>query len=242
MKRPVFVICYLSFVISVVSIAGHAQSPVGVQEPAWSADGKRIAVSYLDRIWTMTADGKQARAVVQDLRTSHLRQGSGGQARPQDHSEYLVEREPAWSPDGTKLAFAVDRGKGFDIVVAPMRNGAAAGAPIAVTSTAGDERWPSWTADGRIVFAHREAKGEGRRADPGLQWDLFVTSPGAAPDAWQAPLALTTTDDSETYPRVSPDGTKVALINRETGFSIMEHRLELKGICADCSERIETKK
>lgn len=29
------------------------------------------------------------------------------------------------------------------------------------------------------------------------------------------------------------------LINRETGFSIMEHRLELKGICADCSRRLE---
>ena len=56
MKRSPFVICYLSFVIS--AGAGHAQSPVGVQEPAWSADGKRVAVSYLDRIWTMTADGK----------------------------------------------------------------------------------------------------------------------------------------------------------------------------------------
>lgn len=29
------------------------------------------------------------------------------------------------------------------------------------------------------------------------------------------------------------------LINRETGFSIMEHRLELKGICAECSQRLE---
>src|SRR5688572_23338667 len=94
------------------SLVGHAQSPVGVQEPAWSVDGKRIAVSYLDRIWTMTADGKQARAVFQDLKTSHLRQGSGGQAGPQDH---VIEREPAWSADGTKLAYAADRGAGFDI-------------------------------------------------------------------------------------------------------------------------------
>ena len=41
----------------------HAQSPIGVQEPAWSPDGKRIAVSYLDRLWTMTPDGKQARRI-----------------------------------------------------------------------------------------------------------------------------------------------------------------------------------
>ena len=38
------------------------KSPVGVQEPAWAPDGKRIAVSYLDRIWTMTPDGRQAKA------------------------------------------------------------------------------------------------------------------------------------------------------------------------------------
>ncbi len=31
------------------------------------------------------------------------------------------------------------------------------------------------------------------------------------------------------------------LINRETGFSIMEHRLELKGICRECAQRLEAK-
>jgi hypothetical protein len=33
--------------------------PDGVQEPAWSPDGKRIAVSYLDRIWTMTPEASR---------------------------------------------------------------------------------------------------------------------------------------------------------------------------------------
>ena len=46
-----------------VPVPNHAQAPIGLQEPAWSPDGKRIAVSYLDRIWTMTADGKQAKAL-----------------------------------------------------------------------------------------------------------------------------------------------------------------------------------
>ena len=42
-------------------LPSRAQTTIsGVQEPAWSPDGKRIAVSYLDRIWTMTPDGKQA--------------------------------------------------------------------------------------------------------------------------------------------------------------------------------------
>ena len=189
----------LVFLASVVGcLAGlqvsHAQVPIGVQEPAWSPDGKRIAVSYLDRIWTLTADGKQARAIT-----------SGDAA--------AIEREPAWSADGNKLAFAADRGEGFDIFVVALKNGSAAGAPVPVTTMAGDERWPSWTADGRLVFAHRAVKPAGRPADPSRQFDLFLLSPVGGSEAWQAPVALTTTTDSETYPRVSPDGTKVAFIS-----------------------------
>ena len=101
-----------------LSLVGHAQSPVGVQEPAWSPDGKRIAVSYLDRLWTMTPDGKQARAIIQDLKTSS----------PQAPQDLVIEREPAWSPDGNRIAFAADRGEGFDIFVVTIKNGVAAGA------------------------------------------------------------------------------------------------------------------
>lgn len=174
-------------------IVNHAQGVVGVQEPAWSPDGKRVALSYLDRIWTLTADGKQPKALTT--------------------ADAGVEREPAWSPDGSKMAFAADRGNGFDIFVVSLKNGVAVGAPAAVTNTPGDERWPSWTPDGRIVFAHRAAPAAGHHGDASLQYDLFVTRPSESGDAWDAPLALTDTNDSETYPRVSPDGTKVAFVS-----------------------------
>src|SRR5574340_246169 len=73
-----------------------------------------------------------------------------------------------------------------------------------VTSMSGDERWPSWTPDGRIVFAHRERENGPGGADTGLaQWDLFVVSPG------EAPQALTATAANEIQPRVSPDGTRI---------------------------------
>jgi gamma-glutamyltranspeptidase len=183
-----------------LSLSTHAQVTVGVQEASWSPDGRRIAVSYLDRIWTMTPDGKQAKAVSPDLRTSAT-QG------------LVIEREPAWSPDGTRLAYAADRGEGFDIFVVSIRNGVASGQPTAATTLPGDERWPSWTADGRIVFAHRDSRPPGRNGDPSLQYDLFLTLQVAGSEAWQSPIALTETADSETYPRVSPDGTKVAFIS-----------------------------
>jgi gamma-glutamyltranspeptidase/glutathione hydrolase len=178
------------------------QAPIGIQEPAWAPDGRRIAVSYLDRIWTMTPDGKQARGIFQDLK-----------AAGQERIESPVEREPAWSPDGSRLAYAADRGDGFDVFVVAMKNGVAAGPPVAATTMTGDERWPSWTADGRIVFAHRDARPAGRGGDPSLQYDIYLATPVSGSEAWQAPMALTQTDDSETYPRVSPDGLKVAFVS-----------------------------
>jgi gamma-glutamyltranspeptidase/glutathione hydrolase len=188
MKFSAFCLVPFAFCLAAGLQVGHAQVPVGVQEPAWSPDGKRIAVSYLDRIWTMTSDGKQARAVTQPP-----------SPRPQDP----IEREPVWSPDGNRIAFAADRGNGFDIFVVSLGRPAAS-TPVAVTTTPGDERWPSWTADGRLVFAHR---------DPGAPWDLFIASPTSGSESWQAAIALTETKDSETYPRVSPDGTKVAFVS-----------------------------
>ena len=202
MKRLSFVICSLLLVIS-----GHAQVLVGVQEAAWSPDGKRIAVSYLDRIWTMTPDGKQARAIFQDLKAS------GPQDLKTSGPQDLIEREPAWSPDGTRIAYAADRGDGFDIFVITIKNGVASGVPVAATQMGGDERWPSWTADGRLVFAHRDARPAGRTADPSLQYDIYLGTQVSGSESWQTPLPLTETADSETYPRVSPDGTKVAFIS-----------------------------
>ncbi len=180
--------------ILLLQVAGGAQAPVGVQEPAWAPDGRRIAVSYLDRIWTMTPEGRQGKAVTT---------GDAG----------AIEREPAWSPDGNRLAYAADRGDGFDIFVVALKNGVATGTPVAATTSPGDERWPSWTSDGRLVFAHRAARPSGRSADPGRQWDLYISRAVQGSDSWQAPQALTESADSETYPRVSPDGSKVAFIS-----------------------------
>ncbi len=190
---------------------GGAQGPVsGAQETAWSPDGRRLVVSFLDRLWGMESDGRRAAPLVAADR---------GQ----------VERDPIYAPDGQWLAYAAQADEGFDIMVIPMAGsgsaagprgrtsadgagGALAGAAVRVTSMPGDERWPSFTRDGRLVFAHRSAPPQGRRASAANGWDLYVVA-RAADGTWQAPMALTRTADSETYPRVSPDGQRVAFIS-----------------------------
>ena len=100
--------------------------------PVWAPDGKRLAVVILDRIWTTTPDGRDARELTRVPES---------------------EREPAWSPDGKHIVFVADRGKGFDLYLTDVRGSL----PERVLDLEGDERTPSWTPDGRIVFAHRSA-------------------------------------------------------------------------------------
>jgi gamma-glutamyltranspeptidase len=151
-------------------------TPRGARDPAWSPDGRRLAISYLDRIWISAPDGRDGRM---------LRHGAGP-----------IERDPAWSPDGRTIVLAADAGRGFDLLTLP----AGGGEPNRLTTLEGDERWPSWTMDGRIVFAHR-------RSGP---WRLFVVD---ASGGEATPLFADTAKDDERHPRVSPDGTRIAYVS-----------------------------
>jgi gamma-glutamyltranspeptidase len=108
-----------------------AGEPLGARDPAWSPDGRRLALSVYDRLFVVSPQGK------------------GGGPLVEAPAPVMAEREPAWSPDGSRIAFAADYGGGFDIYVVS----AAGGRPERVTSLPGDERSPSWTRDDRIVFA-----------------------------------------------------------------------------------------
>jgi gamma-glutamyltranspeptidase len=175
-----FPICHPALVLTLgLGLALAAQSSSsGIQDPAWSPDGRRLATSFLDRIWISGSDGRDGHA---------LRAGST-----------VTERDPAWSADGRRIALAADDGEGFDLFVA----GADGKDVRRLTNGDGDDRWPSFTRDGRIVFS--------RRTSPFEPWRFFVVGEKGG-DA--TPLFDEASTDEEREGRVSPDGTRIAYIS-----------------------------
>ena len=170
----------------------------GVREAAWAPDGKRIAVSRYDAIWTMAPDGRDARRLV---------------TRP---GEWIAERDPVWSPDGRTIAFAARTNGEFDLWTAPASGGTAE----RVAALAGDERWPSWTRQGDLVFSHRASPRDG--------WQLMRLSTGGK----GAATPITPAGASEWQGRVSPDGKLLVFISdrdREAGNDTDVWVRELEG-------------
>ena len=164
----------------------------GVREAAWSPDGRRLAVSWFDALWTMSPTGGDRKRVVAPPGT------------------WTSERDPAWSPDGRSIAFAAATDGEFDVWVVP----ASAGTARKLTALAGDERWPSWTRDGRVVFSHRS---------PRAGWALFAIAAGA--DDAARPVRLSPDGAVEWQGRVSPDGQRVAFLSatgRESGLFVRD--------------------
>jgi len=147
----------------------------GVRDAAWSPDGSRLAVTWFDAIWTMTPDGKDLKRVVSSP------------------DGWAAERDPAWSPNGQEIAFSASTNGEYDVWIAPASGGPAR----RVNPRPGDERWPSWTKDGRsLVVSSRPPKGT---------WTLLMVpaqGPGEAVslgDGWQA--------------AISPSGERVAFVS-----------------------------
>ena len=116
------------------------------------------------------------------------------------------QTDPAWSPDGTRIAFASAREGSFDIyVVSSDGTGTSR-----LTSTGDHDRGPSWSPDGRrIAFS--------RSSDGGKVWVMNTDGTGAR--------RLTDDLAEEGEPAWSPDGRWIAYSHRATGTDIREIRV-----------------
>lgn len=192
--------------------AFSAQTPVpftGMRDPAFSPDGKRIVVSWLEALWTMTPEGRDQKRVVTSSGT------------------WISERDPVWSPDGKQVAFAADTNGAFDIYVVAAGGGTAK----KITTLDGDERWPSWTRDGRLLFSYRARGGSWRlqlvaadgttaptafTPDDSAEWQGRV-SPDGRRVVFVSDRDPEAGDDADVFVRVLADSASATRVTRGGG-------------------------
>ncbi len=151
------------------------------RRPRWSPDGSRILyqTQYDGRsqIWAINLDG---------TKSSKLSDG-----------EYF-DQQPDWHPGGERIVFSsARRSGGFDIWETDLPTGLS----WRISSHAGDETEPVWSADGRsLVYV--------RRFDD--QWSLILRRRG------QPELELVVSSEPLSAPSWRPDGSLLTFL-RQTG-------------------------
>jgi TolB protein len=150
-------------------------------DPAWSPDGTMISFArtypsegYREEIWLMDSDGGRQRWIGI--------QGAAAQ----------------WSPDGSRLIYASQRGGVYDIFTCSIEGGD----ERQITQTPAAEGFPAFSPDGsRIAFA--------RSADGSYAaWEVYVMDVDGGNEC-----RLTDNAAYDSYPRWSPDGSLLCFMS-----------------------------
>jgi Tol biopolymer transport system component len=164
-------------------------------EPAWSADGKKIAFGNIDldasasnfEIYEMNADGSGEKNLTNAATTT--------------------EQNPSYSSVSGKLAFTSNRtGDQPDIYLATLE-GSGVSSAIRLTTSPHRDSYPALSPDGKRVAFVSDRDGD---------YDVYVMK--AAPEsATNRPVKLTKNSVADNEPDWSPDGSQIVFTSDRTG-------------------------
>ena len=176
--------------------------------------GIAVAASTATLLWGCASGESRADLALVSTRDGDyaifaMSADGGGQKRltesvgdPSSPAGLFFQTEPAWSPDGSRIAFSSKREGSFDI----YEMSAAGTGTRRLTATGADDGHPSWSPGGeRIVFSR------------GAPADLYLMN---ADGSGVRPLVVDPADD--TQPTWSPDGRWIAFTRKAAGTSIRE--------------------
>jgi Tol biopolymer transport system component len=185
--------------------ATFANLPPDAWEAALSPDGTRIAYvtqryrapdgSFLGFCGACAPD--TTRMVVVDTNGANSRFEVLAGAPPQPG-------EPAWSPDGSRIAFVATRGGNQDIYVIDVRTGHF----HRLTTGIAQDEFPTWSPDGGTIAY--DSSGSRFLDQNGLSSTQEIWS---IPASGGTPTRLTTNGEPDQAPSYSPDGSKLAFFH-----------------------------
>ena len=167
------------------------ETPAGYRQPAFSPDGKRLAVEV--------RDGPMSDVWVYDLERdtfTRLEADAGG---------------PVWTPDGQRIAYYLVAEKNINLYW-KRADGTGDAQRLTVSK---DLQFPaSWRSDGRtLAFVEFNSSG-------GTSWLMTLSLEGDEKSGWKPnePKPFVNTPFENGYPDFSPDGRWLAYTSTESGI------------------------
>jgi Tol biopolymer transport system component len=170
------------------------EAPGGYFDPAFSPDGRRLALEI--------NDGKRTDIWVYEWERDTLtRLTFGGEAN----------QFPVWTPDGQRIVYSSQEKGGAPNLWWMRADGAGDAQRLAETKST--QYATSWRPDGRVLAF--------RQQNPGTNWDIMTLSvEGDEKSGWKPgePKPFVNTIFSEYEPAFSPDGRWLAYHSNESGI------------------------